>query len=73
MSRSPRRSRASPFVRLVPKGQVSVNADNAVIYLRGQLESDEQIEKLMRATHAIEGVNGVENLLHTLPTTTEGF
>jgi hypothetical protein len=56
----------------VPKGQVSVNADNAVIYLRGQLESDEQIEKLMRATHAIEGVNGVENLLHTLPTTTEG-
>jgi hypothetical protein len=56
----------------VPKGQVSVNADNAVIYLRGQLESDEQIEKLMRATHAIEGVTGVENLLHTLPTTTEG-
>jgi hypothetical protein len=50
----------------------SVNADNAVIYLRGQLESDEQIEKLMRATHAIEDVNGVENLLHTLPTTTEG-
>jgi BON domain len=56
----------------VPKGQVSVNADHAVVYLRGQLESDEQVEKLMRATHAIEGVNGVENLLHTLPTTTEG-
>jgi hypothetical protein len=56
----------------VPKGQVSVNADNAVIYLRGQLESDEQIEKLMRATHAIEGVNGVKNLLHTEPTMTDG-
>jgi osmotically-inducible protein OsmY len=56
----------------VPKGQVSVNADNAVIYLRGQLESDEQIEKLMRATHAIEGVNGVKNLLHTEPTMSEG-
>jgi hypothetical protein len=56
----------------VPKGQVSVNADNAVIYLRGQLESDEQIEKLMRATHAIEGVNGVKNLLHTGPTMSEG-
>ena len=28
----------------VPKGQVSVNADNAVIYLRGQLGSDDQID-----------------------------
>jgi osmotically-inducible protein OsmY len=56
----------------VPKDQVSVNADNAVIYLRGQLESDEQIEELVRATHAIEGVNGVKNLLHTRPTMTEG-
>ena len=51
----------------VPKGKVSVNADNAVIYLRGHLESDGQIEELVRATHAIEGVNGVKNLLHTGP------
>jgi osmotically-inducible protein OsmY len=51
----------------VPKGQVSVNADNAVIHLRGHLESDEQIEELVRATHAIEGVNEVKNLLHTGP------
>jgi hypothetical protein len=56
----------------VPKGQVSVNADNAVIYLRGQLESDAQIEELVRATRAIEGVNGVKNLLHTQTTMTEG-
>jgi BON domain len=49
----------------VPKGQVNVNADNAVIYLRGQLESDAQIEELVRATRAIEGVDGVKNLLHT--------
>jgi hypothetical protein len=56
----------------VPKGRVSVNADNAVIYLRGQLDSDEQIEELVRATHAIEGVNGVKNLLHTQRTMTEG-
>ena len=51
----------------VPKGHVSVNADNAVIYLRGQLGSDDQIEGLIRATEAIEGVNGVKNLLHTPP------
>jgi BON domain len=56
----------------VPKGQVSVNADNAVIYLRGHLESDEQIEALVRVTQAIEGVDGVKNLLHTGPAMTEG-
>jgi osmotically-inducible protein OsmY len=56
----------------VPKGHVSVNADNAVVYLRGQLESDEQVEELVRATQAIEGVNGVKNLLHTGPAMTEG-
>jgi osmotically-inducible protein OsmY len=56
----------------VPKGQVSVNSDNAVIYLRGQLESEGQIEELVRATHAIEGVNGVQNLLHTPNTMAEG-
>jgi osmotically-inducible protein OsmY len=49
----------------VPKGRVNVNADNAVIYLRGQLESDAQIEELVRATRAIEGVGGVKNMLHT--------
>ena len=56
----------------VPKGQVSVNAENAVVYLRGHLGSDEQIEELVRATQAIEGVNGVKNLLHTHPAMSEG-
>jgi osmotically-inducible protein OsmY len=56
----------------VPKGHVSVNSDNAVIYLRGQLESARQIEELVRATHAIEGVNEVKNLLHTPNAMTEG-
>ena len=56
----------------VPKGQVSVNADNAVIYLRGHLETDKQIEALVRATQAIEGVNDVQSTLHTRPVMTEG-
>jgi hypothetical protein len=56
----------------VPKGPVSVNADNGVIYLRGHLKSDEQIEELVRVTHAIEGVNGVKNLLHAGPAMSEG-
>jgi hypothetical protein len=49
----------------VPKDHVSVNADNAVIFLRGQLDSDEQIAELVRAIEAVEGVQGVRNLLHT--------
>jgi hypothetical protein len=56
----------------VPKGQVSVNADNAVIYLRGHLETDKQIEALVRATQAIEGVNNVQSRLHTRPAMPEG-
>ncbi|HEX6584971.1 MAG TPA: BON domain-containing protein [Thermoleophilaceae bacterium] len=56
----------------VPTGQVSVNADNAVIYLRGHVGSDDQIEELVRAARAIEGVKGVKNLLHTRPTMTDG-
>jgi osmotically-inducible protein OsmY len=51
---------------------VSVNADKAVIYLRGQLASDAQIEELVGAIRAIEGVNGVNNLLHTETSMTEG-
>jgi osmotically-inducible protein OsmY len=43
-----------------------------VIYLRGHLESDEQIEALVRVTQAIEGVDSVKSLLHTGPAMTEG-
>ena len=43
----------------VPKDHVSVNAEKGVVYLRGQLERGEQIEDLVRAIAAIEGVAGV--------------
>jgi osmotically-inducible protein OsmY len=56
----------------VPKGRVSVNAENAVVYLRGRLDHEDQIEELVRATGAVEGVKGVKNLLHTPSTTTDG-
>ena len=48
-----------------PKGQVSVNAESGVVYLRGELESRDQIEALADAAGRVEGVRGVENLLHT--------
>jgi osmotically-inducible protein OsmY len=49
----------------VPKDHVSVNAENSVVYLRGQLEREEQIEELIRAARAIQGVREVRSMLHT--------
>jgi osmotically-inducible protein OsmY len=46
----------------VSKSQVSVNAERDVVYLRGRLESAREIEDLVRAAAAVEGV---ENLLQT--------
>jgi hypothetical protein len=48
-----------------PKGHVVVNAERGVVHLRGQLETDDQIEALVSATKAIDGVKDVKNLLHT--------
>jgi hypothetical protein len=49
----------------IPKSHVKVNAEKSVIYLRGQLDDDEQIDELIRASQAIDGVAGVRSLLHT--------
>jgi hypothetical protein len=48
-----------------PKGDVNVNAENGVVYLRGEVDSAEDAERL--ATHAREvmGVRDVVSLLHT--------
>jgi osmotically-inducible protein OsmY len=43
---------------------VSVNAENGVVYLRGRLESEREIEDLVRAAAAVEGVARIENMLH---------
>jgi osmotically-inducible protein OsmY len=56
----------------VSKAHVSVNADNGVIYLRGRVESEREIEDLLRAAAAVEGVAGVENLLHPRRTQSAG-
>jgi len=48
-----------------PKGHVIVNAERGVVFLRGQLETPEQIDALVSATGAVEGVKEVKNLLHT--------
>jgi osmotically-inducible protein OsmY len=44
---------------------VSINAERGVVYLRGRLDSTEQIDALVRATGGVDGVKGVKSLLHT--------
>jgi osmotically-inducible protein OsmY len=47
-----------------PKDRVSVNAENGVVVLRGQLDSAQQIDALVLAATRVEGVAAVENLLN---------
>ena len=47
-----------------PKDKVSVNAEDGVVYLRGELASRDQIDGLVKAANDVEGVRRVENLLH---------
>lgn len=47
-----------------PKGDVNINVDLGVVYLRGQLEDQSLIDELEQRVRAVQGVNRVENLLH---------
>jgi hypothetical protein len=49
----------------VSKAHVSVNAEGGTVFLRGRLDSDEEIEKLVTAARAVDGVQRVESLLHS--------
>jgi osmotically-inducible protein OsmY len=48
-----------------PKGQVSVNVESGIVFLRGEIEDRGTIERLRDAAAGVDGVRGVENLLHT--------
>jgi osmotically-inducible protein OsmY len=48
-----------------PKESVNINVENGVVYLRGEVKRPDQIRKLVKEAGAIDGVRGVENLLHT--------
>jgi osmotically-inducible protein OsmY len=51
-----------------PKATVNVNAENGVVYLRGEVPRPELIEELVEKARKIRGVRDVRNLLH-LPET----
>jgi osmotically-inducible protein OsmY len=48
-----------------PKDAVNINVENGVVYLRGQVKRPDQIRKLIEEAGSVEGVRGVESLLHT--------
>jgi osmotically-inducible protein OsmY len=48
-----------------PKESVNINVENGVVYLRGEVKRPDQIRKLVKEAGAVDGVRGVENLLHT--------
>ena len=47
-----------------PKDKVSVNVEGGVVYLRGELDDPSAIESLREAASKVEGVLGVQSLLH---------
>jgi osmotically-inducible protein OsmY len=48
----------------VPKGRVDVNAEDGVVYLRGEVDSQDMVAELEEATRKVHGVRAVENQLH---------
>jgi osmotically-inducible protein OsmY len=47
-----------------PNGSVNVNVERGVVYLRGEVQGQEEIKKLVAQAGAVDGVAGVESLLH---------
>jgi osmotically-inducible protein OsmY len=48
----------------VPKGQININAENGVVFLRGEVEQPDMINDLEQKARKVQGVQDVENLLH---------
>src|SRR3954465_4988509 len=51
--------------RDVPKGQININAENGVVFLRGHVETPDLVDALEARVRKVRGVKDVENLLHT--------
>jgi osmotically-inducible protein OsmY len=48
----------------LPKGDISVNVEYGVVYLRGEVPSQVAMDELVARTRKVDGVQGVENLTH---------
>ena len=56
----------------VPKGSISVNVNDGVVELRGELSDQKQIDELGDNARKIDGVKDVRNLLSTAGSTNSG-
>ena len=56
----------------VQKGSISVNVNDGVVELRGELTDQKQIDELGDTAKKIDGVKDVRNLLHTAGSSTNG-
>jgi osmotically-inducible protein OsmY len=48
----------------VPKGQIDINAEEGVVFLRGVVDRPEDSRRIAALAQQLTGVRGVENLLH---------
>jgi BON domain-containing protein len=48
----------------VPKGHLSINAEDGVVFLRGVMDRQDDIERTAAAARKTAGVRAVENLIH---------
>jgi osmotically-inducible protein OsmY len=48
----------------IPKDKLSLNAENGVVYLRGEVPDRETMDELVERVRKVDGVKGVENLTH---------
>ena len=48
----------------IPKGNINVNVENGVVYLRGEVPDQAMMDDLVARARQVDGVQGVENLLH---------
>lgn len=54
----------SEILRGRDKGRVSVNAEDGIVVLRGEVDTPEQMNQIAQAVLRLPEVTGVENLLH---------
>jgi osmotically-inducible protein OsmY len=48
----------------VPKGEININVVAGIVELRGELQSQGQIDTVVQRVQSIDGVRGVHNYLH---------
>ena len=48
----------------VPKGQISINAEDGIVFLRGVIDRQQDIERIGAVARQIAGVRDVETLIH---------